>query len=448
MQLVKEKDTYLSDFVGFEKQQVSEEPSWLQDLRRDAMSRFSTLGFPSVKEEAWRFTNVAPIARADFRFAASDGALLSLADLDRVDCGNLGLPRLVFVDGIFRPDLSDAFEQKGLTVTSLRQAWRERPDEVREHYGRLASYDEQPFVALNTAFACDGAYVRVAPRTVIEQPVHLLYVASPEDGAARRIHPRTLVVGGESCQFTLVESYLSLDGGAYFCNPVTEAVVGDDSTVDHYRLQWDSPQAYHVGIHQVVQGRATNYRTTAIDLGAKLTRNDLTCVLNGEGGHSSLNGLYLLNGEQHVDNYTTLEHAKAHCDSRELFKGILDQSARGVFRGRIIVHKGAQKTDSKQTNQNLLLSDDAYANTKPQLEIYADDVKCTHGATIGQLDPTALFYLRSRGISQTASRSLLIYAFASELIDHVRIPELRERMVEYLTGWLPKGELVKEVFEG
>ncbi len=446
MESVKEKDAYLSDFFDFEKAQVNAEPAWLRDLRRDAMTQFSTLGFPTIKDEAWRFTNVAPIARTQFRPGPGPEQVVNRDDLDALWCGNLGVPRVVFVDGVFRSDLSDGCDQAGLVVGSLRDAWRER-EATRAYYARQAGYFDHAFVALNTAFAADGAYIEVASGTVLEQPVHVLFVATRQE-QPQRIHPRALVVVGRSSQVTIVESFSSLTDGVYFCNPITEVIVGDNSTIDHYRLQHESGEAYHVGMNQVVQGRDTNYRTTALDLGSALTRNDLACVLNGEGGHAELNGLYLLDGKQHVDNFTTLEHAKPHCDSRELFKGILDGEAKGIFRGRIIVRKGAQKTDSKQTNQNLLLSDDALVNTKPQLEIYADDVKCTHGATIGQLDSTALFYLRSRGISKAAARSLLVYAFASELIDSIKVPVLRDQMIEYLTDWLPKGSLVKEVFEG
>jgi Fe-S cluster assembly protein SufD len=242
-----------------------------------------------------------------------------------------------------------------------------------------------------------------------------------------------------------VETYIGLSDNVYLSNPVTEVTLGNNCFVDHYRLQNESGNAFHVGENQARQGKDSRYTAQTIDLGALITRNDLTSVLDGEGSEAGLNGLYLLSGEQHIDNYTTLVHASAHCASRELFKGILDDKSNGAFRGRIIVHKGAQKTDSKQTNDNLLLSDDAFVNTKPQLEIYADDVKCTHGATIGQLDSTALFYLRSRGIREEAARSLLIYAFAGESIDQVKVAPLREGLLDYLKDWLSRGGTVGEV---
>ncbi len=315
---------------------------------------------------------------------------------------------------------------------------------IQSSLGRYSSYADQPFVALNTAFWRDGFLLEAAPNTVVEQPVHLLYLASGDE-VARRYHPRNLVLVGDNCEVQIVESYIGLSDNVYLSNPVTEVSLGNNCFVDHYRLQKESRNAFHIGENQVHQGNDSRYTGYFIDLGASITRNDATCVLGGEGGEAGLNGLYLLKDEQHIDNYTTLVHARPHCDSRELFKGILDDRANGAFRGRIIVHKGAQKTDSKQTNNNLLLSDDAFVNTKPQLEIYADDVKCTHGATIGQLDSTALFYMRSRGIPAKAARSLLIYAFASEVIDAVKADPLRGALADFLRAWLPKGSFVGEV---
>lgn len=446
MELVKEQNRYLSDFESA-RERLTGQPEWFRTMREQAIGRFAKIGFPSQKEEAWRFTNVAPIRRTAFELPA-DGGAVSRAEVDRLDFVNLDCPQIVFVNGLFREDLSTLSDlPSGLQVTSLAQALREDSEILRVNFGRYATYDNHSFVALNTAFAEDGVFIHVPKGQTIETPVHAIFLTAPEEGPVR-LHPRSLVVAENSSQITLVETYLGMADNVYLSNPVTEILLGDNATVDHYRLQNESRRAFHMGINEVHQGRDSNYVSHAFDLGAEIIRNDLTCVLNGEGGWAGINGLYLLNGVQHVDNYTTLEHAKAHCDSRELFNGILDEKAKGVFRGRIIVHKGAQKTDSKQTNRNLLLSDDALVNTKPQLEIYADDVKCTHGATIGQLDETALFYLRSRGIPKKAARSLLIYAFASEIIDYVKVDLLKNQLVDYLTGWLPKGELVREVYEG
>ncbi|MFQ5738420.1 MAG: Fe-S cluster assembly protein SufD [Acidobacteriota bacterium] len=446
IETLKENNVYVSEFVSSRASRRGQ-PAWLQELRQAAVHRFAELGFPTVRDEAWRFTNVAPIARLRFKLASEGLNGWSASALERLDFVSLDCPRMVFVNGFFSPELSSLEEiPAGVTVVPLTSAIETQPDSIRPHLGHYAHYRNHAFAALNTAFTRDGAYVQVSPGRVVEQPIHLLFL-STGDREAWRMHPRTLIVVGANSQLSVVESYIGAGENLYLSNPVSEVVVGDNAVVDHYRLQNESKRAFHIGLHQVSQGRDSRYVTHAIDVGAAVARNDLTCVLNGEGGLAGLNGLYLLNQNQHLDNYTTLEHAKPHCDSRELFKGILDDRARGVFRGRIIVREGAQKTDSKQTNDNLLLSDSALVNTKPQLEIYADDVKCTHGATIGQLDETALFYLRSRGIPETAARSLLVYAFASEVIDHIRLDPLRRQLLRFLAGWLPNGALLKEVLE-
>lgn len=444
--VVRDRDLYLADFVELEEERADRDPEWLKELRKEAMKAFTQRGFPTTKEESWRFTNVAPVARTNFTRAPLGE--VDHSKLAEVEFSHFGLPKLVFVNGRFAPELSSAFDPlEGVRVLSLSEALARQEPLLEQHYGRCADFHGQPFAALNLAFSDEGAFIHVAKGATVETPVHLLHMHT-EAVDPYRVHPRTLIVAEESSQLTFLESFLGLGQNTYLCNPVTEVVAGDNSTIDHYRLQKESPQAFHFGINEVHQQRAASYVSCAIDLGGTLNRNDLTCVLFGEGGWAGLNGLYLLNRKQHVDNFTTLRHAAAHCNSREMFKGILDNKARAIFRGRIIVDKGAQKTDSKQTNKNLLLSDDASVNTKPQLEIYADDVKCTHGATVGQLDETALFYLRSRAIPETAARSLLVYAFASEILDHLKVISLKESLVDYLTQWLPKGELVRELYEG
>jgi Fe-S cluster assembly protein SufD len=361
--------------------------------------------------------------------------------------GDLGFPRLVFVDGFFQAELSTLDSMpEGVSVTTFSSALQRDEEVLKAHCGSHAELEGHAFIALNTAFAREGVFLHVKSGTAVSQPIQLFFLQT-EDEVARRFHPRNLFVVEDNCELSLIETYLGLGENVYLCNPVTEVSVGDNSMVDHYKIQKESREAFHIAASQVTQGRDSRYSVHVIDVGASIVRNDLGCKLDGEGGLATLNGLYLLNGTQHVDNYTTLEHAKAHCESWELFKGILDNKANGAFRGRIIVREGAQKTDSKQTNQNLLLSDDSYVNTKPQLEIYADDVKCTHGATIGQLDSSALFYLRSRGIPEEAARTLLIYAFASELLEGVKIDPLKEKLTGFLSDWLPEGRIVGEASE-
>ncbi len=446
MEVLKERDLYSEDFETVQRE-GREEPRWFQDYRRAGMEKFLQLGFPTRKQEEWRFSDFRSLARTAFAPSLSANGSFSAEDLSQLPFSELQCPRLVFVNGALRPDLSRIQETAGLTVTTLQSALRNSPQAVKAHLGKHAVLANNPFVALNAALSRDGFFIHVNPGTIETEPVHVLHVTT-DSSQPVRTHLRNLVVVGDNSQFTLVECYLGAGGNVTFTNPVTEVVVGANSMVRHYRLQNESRGGFHVGCNEVYQDRDSHYRTLSIDLGSRLTRNDFRCVLDGEGGLAGIDGLYLLKGRQHLDNYTTLEHVRPHCDSRELFKGVLDEHARGIFRGRIIVHKDAQKTDSKQTNNNLLLSDHSLVNTKPQLEIYADDVKCTHGATIGQLDPEALFYLRSRGISRAAARSILIFGFAGEVIDRVRVSSLRDQLVEYLIGWLPQGELVRGVYEG
>ena len=446
MEVLKERDLYSEDFEAV-RSEGKDEPRWLQDYRDTAMETFLQSGFPTRKQEKWRFSDFRSLTRTDFHPALSARGDFSPADLDRLPFSELECPRIVFVNGAVRPDLSRLEKLPGLTVTTLCSALRDSPEAVEAHLGKHAELEGNPFVALNAALSRDGFFIQVSPGTIESLPVQVVHVTTALSHPVRT-HLRNLVVVGDNSQFTLVECYLGADGNVSFTNPVTEVVVGDNSTVRHYRLQNESRSGFHVSCNEVHQGRDSQYRTLSIDLGGRLTRNDFRCVLDGEGGLAGIDGLYLLKDRQHLDNYTTLEHVKPHCDSRELFKGVLDEHSQGIFRGRIIVHKGAQKTDSKQTNNNLLLSDHSLVNTKPQLEIYADDVKCTHGATIGQLDPEALFYLRARGIPRAAANSILIYGFASEVIERVRVNSLRDKLVDYLIGWLPQGNLVRGVYEG
>ena len=445
MELLQDQDLYSLDFESAQKT-LSQEPDWFRQLRQRGMDRFTAQGFPSLTEEAWRFTNFRELARTPFGTAADLTPDVGRQDVDGLDFTDLGCKRVVFVNGLYRPDLSDTIEVPGLTVTNLKSALVHSPEAVEAHLGRYADLGRNPFAALNTALSRDGFFVYLNPGTRLQEPIHIVHVMSDAAGPVRA-HLRNLVVVGDNCEVDLVECYLGAGENTTFTNPLTEISVGDNSRVNHYRVQNESPNGFHVGINDVRQGRDTHYRSLAIDLGSKLVRNNLRCVLAGEGGLAGIDGLYLLRGKQHVDNYTTLEHAVAHCDSRELFKGILDDHSSAAFRGRIIVHKDAQKTDSKQTNNNLLLTDGARINTKPQLEIYADDVKCTHGATIGQLDANALFYLRSRGIPEQASRGILIFAFASQAVGRVKVESLRQQLSDYLADWLPEGQMARGTYQ-
>jgi Fe-S cluster assembly protein SufD len=331
--------------------------------------------------------------------------------------------RLVFFNGFFQRALSTPASD-GVRLDGLATALAETPDLVRDHLCRYATFDDRPFCALNTAFLQDGAFVYVPSRTTVEEPIELLFLT---DGQVIT-QPHNLIVVEREARATVVETYASLRDGPYWTNAVTEIAAGDAARIDHHRVQRESPRAFHLGVTDTHQGRDSKVHVHAVAFGGVLARHDLGSVMAGNGGTLILNGLYLLNGEQHVDHHTKIEHAAPHCESHEYFNGVLDGKSRGVFTGRIIVRPGAQKTDSKQTNNNLLLSSDAHADSQPQLEIYADDVKCTHGSTVGPLDPRALFYLRSRGVGEREARRLLTYGFGVEILNRMAIAPLREQL--------------------
>jgi len=470
---------YLADWEAFRRELPAAEPAALGAMRRAAIQRFGVLGFPTTRQEEWRFTNLAPLARASFRRAASPegedrGApRLSLADLEPWTFA--AAARLVFVDGRFAPELSSGDGSQsaaappvasrglppGVLVGSLAAALAREPHRIEPYLGRYARFRDQPFVALNTAFLHDGAVVMLPRGAVVALPIHLLYVSTAASGAsaatgasaagtasaptaARVSYPRNLIVAGEGSQLTVVETYAGIGDGAYWSCGVTELIAGPSAVVDHYKVQRESRDAYHLATMQVCGERSSVISSHSISLGGGLVRNDVNAVLDGEGIDCILNGLYLAEGRQVVDNHMRVEHAKPHCSSHELYKGILDGKARSVFNGLIHVHPGAQKTDAKQSNRNLLLSADAIANSNPRLEIFADDVKCTHGSTVGQLDDDAVFYLRSRGIGLDAARSLLTYAFASDILARIKVEPVRHDLEELLFARLPQGEVVRQ----
>ncbi len=410
-------------------------PAWLQDIRARALARFSELGFPTTREEEWRFTSVAPIAERPYRLAPDGASGVTAADLAPVLFGDR-VARLVFVNGRYAPGLSDVSGlPAGVEVADLGAALASRPEAVEPHLTRLAGVG-QAFTALNTAFFEGGALVAVPAGAVVEAPIHLLFVSAPS-GTRTVSHPRVLIVAGENSQVRVVESYAGVGDGEYLTNAVTEIAAGANAVVDHYKVQREAARGCHVGSLHVALARSANVTSCSIALGAALARNDVVGVLQGEGAECTLNGLYLVDGSRLVDTHTTIDHAQPHCDSHEVYKGILSGHGRGVFNGKIIVRPDAQKTDAKQTNRALLLSDDAQINTKPQLEIFADDVKCTHGAAIGQLDDDAIFYLRSRGLDLDQARTILIQAFAGDILGRIRVEPLRERLEAEMLKQLP-----------
>ena len=421
-------------------------PATIADLRRVAFDQFSKHGLPTTTSEEWRFTNVRPIA--DTKFVPAQAVELTNEELGQYSVtGSLdGWPTIVFVNGHYDAALSSVAElPDGVVVESLANVLDSSPDSmgIEQCLGKGADIhsDSAAFAALNTALFRDGVFVRVAANVVVDSPIQMLFITTsqstdPDAIESPMTHPRILIVAEENSQLRLVETYAGETNTAYLTNVVTEVVAGENAAIDHYKLVREASAAYHIGHMHLRLSRSANFSSHAITLGGNIVRNDILAVLDGEGVSCTLNGLYIANGQRLVDNHTTIRHAKPHCESHELYKGILGDQAHAVFNGKIVVEIDAQKTDAKQTNKALLLSEDAQINTKPELEIFADDVKCTHGATVGQLDSEAMFYLRSRGLGLEQARSVLIHAFASDLLNRIGIPSIRAGLDELLLAQL------------
>ena len=439
MALVKEQEgTYLAQFREAEGSLNEGAPAWIRAMRHAAIESFAELGFPTTHDEEWKYTNVAPLLSVPFEPAEGELDRDLRDEVERLPLADLGCSRLVFVNGRYAPSLAKLGKQTaGVRVGSL--AASSAGPELARHLGRYADAGKHAFVALNTAFFTDGAYIEIPKDTVLEEPLHILHITR---GSGRPLLtcPRTLILVGANAQAAVIESFFTCtDLGAlreeplrHFTNAVIEIVAREGASVDYSKVQLENEAAFHFARVQVQQERSSNVATHSIQLGGALTREEAQAVLGGEGAEALLHGLYVIKGRQHVDNHTTIDHAQPHCSSREIYKGVLEGKSQGVFNGKIIVRPDAQKTDSKQSNKNLLLSEDAIINTKPQLEIFADDVKCTHGATVGQIDPEAVFYLRSRGIGADQAKSLLTFAFANDVLEHIKYKPLRDRIAERL----------------
>jgi Fe-S cluster assembly protein SufD len=442
IEVANEKDCYLTNFAQLQKSLGPHDPAALHTLREAAIERFAELGFPTMRHEDWRFTNLAPLAKTPFRptrlESGMDASLLEEL-CRRIGIGGGSAAGFLLVNGEPYRALDNKDLPAGAVLTDLWSALRKQPNPVQPYLADYARYEDHPFIALNTAFLRNGVFLHVQPGAVVEQPLHIVY-ATVNHGEPAVTHPRNLIVVGANSQVTIVESFVGGDGASYFTNAVTEIIAGDHAVVDHYKLQREGNQAFHIAATQVQLARSCKFASHYLGLGGSLVRNEMRAVLDDPGIECTVNGLYVASGRQHMDNLTVIDHAKPHCASHELYKGILNGRAHGVFTGKIFVRQDAQKTDAKQTNQTLLLSDDAVINTKPQLEIYADDVKCTHGATVGQLQDEAIFYLRSRGIGREEARSLLTYAFANDIIGRVQVEPIRALLEELLLAaqHLPK----------
>jgi len=427
-------EPYLRDLETLGGAATAEAPEWLEPIRRAARERFARTGFPSAREEEWRFTPVTPIAQGPWQPAPAGEPEAGARPVAREDLapfvfGHSEWCTLVFVNGEYTRELSSPGAlPEGVLVTTLGEALRNGGDLLRRHLGQYASIEESPFTALNTAFLREGGLIHVAAGIDLAVPVNLVYVTTA-DAAGTVTHPRNLIVLERNARASVVESYVTLAPGArYWTNPVTEVRTGPNSWMEHTRIQRESEAAYHVATTQVEVHRDSHYRSFAMAMGAALARHNLSVRLADQYSEALLYGLYLTHGEQLADTHSTIYHDHPNCHSWEVYKGILDGRSRAVFNGKVIVLPEAQKTDAKQTNRNLVLSDFAKVDTKPQLEIFADDVKCTHGATVGRLDEKALFYARSRGVPARAAERLLTYAFAAEVIEEVALEPVRQEL--------------------
>lgn len=429
---------YEHEFSGLNPQA----PEWLTGLRHSAFEAFRNEGFPTLRHEDWKYTDVRPITKRLFtNFGAAQ-------DFDREYVKTVGFHdpachELVFTNGHYSEPLSTLLAlPDAVVLQSLGKAINDNNKIVADCLNRSVS-GKNGFVSLNTAFIANGTFLYVPDNASIEQPVNLLFLANRQEQPFAA-HLRNVIVLGKNARATVIETYSGAQDAEYFTNSMTEVHVGEGAILEHYKLQQESLRSYHVAYMHVHQSRDSQVESHSISLGGALVRNDIDSQLAEQGAHITLNGLYLASGRQHVDNHTCINHLKPNTGSKEFYRGVLDGHARGVFNGRVIVHKDAQKTDAHQSNSNLLLSDDAEVDTKPELEIYADDVKCSHGATVGQLDDAMLFYLRSRAIDEETARSLLTFAFADEIIRHIRLAAVRKRLESIVVGKLPDTDVIKE----
>jgi len=425
-QAAREKDNYSSAFKSFTLTREGKEPAWMRELRESGWQSFQALDFPTTRDEEWKYTNVAPILKAPFRqLFDPDVSGLSAKRIENLTFSESDGSRIVFVNGHLAQDLSDMGQlPAGLVVAGFSENLE--AEALREGLGKTVDYRGAIFAALNTALAGDGALVSIPRGLVVENPIQILFLSTATEPVVS--YPRLLIHAGEDSVATVVESYGTVFSDLYFTNAVTEIAVERGASLDHYRLQQESDHAYHIGTTRVRQGHGSRYSSLAISLGAELARHTLDISLEDRRTETVIDGLYVATGRQHVDNHTSIDHAHPDCQSSQLYKGILDGKGRAVFNGKVFVGEGALHTDARQLNKNLLLSASATVDTKPQLEILADDVKCSHGATVGQLEEDELFYLASRGISPERARALLTYGFAEDVISRIKVKSVREQL--------------------
>lgn len=429
--LADEKDRFLAAWEA-RRDRSAFEPDWLTSLRRTAMARFDEVGFPTTRNEAWKYTDVSPILKVPFASATGSIGKLSFAGFEGLRAPEAEGACLVFVDGVFHRELST---MPGITdcivVTDLATAIAGHGDVLSRRLGSLSEPVATPFGSLNLAMASGGVVIIAPPNCSYVAPIHVVYLSGGGDEPVAS-HPRTLVVAGESSNLTVVETFASVNGVASLTNAVAEIHVGENAKVDHIRVQREGREAFHVGATAVEVARSGSYSSIAISIGAALARHDLTVQLADQGADCRIDGLYLTEGSQHTDSHTRIDHLVPHCTSRQLYKGVLDGESRAVFNGKVVVHHDAQKTEAHQTNRNLMLSERARVDTKPELEIFADDVVCSHGATVGALEAEEQFYLASRGLDEATARAVLTYGFAEEIVQEISVASVRRHLDEVI----------------
>ncbi len=431
---------FIRQFELFEKALNGKSLTDFHQTRKKALKAFEGLGLPDRKTENYKYTPITRSLTKKFRFDHESLGKPSISKevVDGLLIKDLDAYNIVLINGQYSKELSSVdIAMSGLEILDLKSAYEAQPDLVSTYFAKYANFNEDAFTALNTAFSLDGTFMKVADNLVVDKPV-MIYAIADANAANWAVQPRNLVVVGKNSQASIVENYISLGDEPTFTNAVSEIVIDENAYFDYYKLQMQGENAYHVGNTQVYQARSSTFNATTISLTGSLIRNNLNVVLDDEHCEANMNGLYLLDGHQHVDNQTVVDHKKPNSLSNELYKGILGGSSTGVFNGKIYVRPDAQKTNAFQSNKNILLTDEASINAKPQLEIWADDVKCSHGATTGQLDEEQLFYLRSRGIGQQEARSLLLYAFALDALGKVKIDVLREHIDHHINTRLNK----------
>jgi Fe-S cluster assembly protein SufD len=434
-QILKEESAYSAPFRELQAKSGATVPSWVERLRDDAFTRFEELGFPKTNQEEWKYTNVVPIAKTKFELAhddSGDAPALDAAQLQAFTYKEAQLSRLVFVNGFYRSELSSIEAlPEGVAALDITDALKEKKytEIVREQLARTADFNENAFTALNTAFLAGGAFILIPEGVQVETPLHLLFLADAARGATASF-PRVLIVAERGSTATVIESYAGVREDVYFTNAVVEISLAEGARLNHYKVQRESTAAFHVATTQAALSRNSSFNSTTVTLGARLSRHDINVMLNEESAECWVDGLYIVGTNQHTDTHSLIDHRRPHCTSHQLYKGILDGKSRAVFNGKVFVRQDAQQTDAMQTNRNLLLSNEARVDTKPQLEIFADDVKCAHGATVGQLEDEELFYLASRGLNTDIARNLLTYGFAEEVIEKIKVESIKAELDE------------------